>query len=128
MNEAAFGGADEADLIDRLREEGANLLSLVAELDDQIIGHILFSRMTVDTAQGPLAAVALAPMAVLPAHQVLGWGADWFITDWNDCAIAVSGSSSSLGIRNTTLGSASVRRKQSHSPVLSRPSSSWRLS
>jgi putative acetyltransferase len=69
VNEAAFGRSDEADLIDRLRVDGAVLLSLVAEVDNQIIGHILFSRMTVETAKGPIAAVALAPMAVLPDHQ-----------------------------------------------------------
>jgi putative acetyltransferase len=69
VNEAAFGRSDEADLVDRLRVEGAVLLSLVAEADDQIIGHILFSRMIVETAQGPVAAVSLAPMAVLPSHQ-----------------------------------------------------------
>jgi len=69
VNEAAFGRSHEADLIDRLRVEGAVLLSLVAEFDGQIIGHILFSRMTVETAQGPVAAVSLAPMAVQPDHQ-----------------------------------------------------------
>ena len=69
VNEAAFGRSDEADLIDRLRVEEAILLSLVAQFDRQIVGHILFSRMTVETAQGPVAAVALAPMAVLPGHQ-----------------------------------------------------------
>ncbi len=69
VNEAAFGRSDEADLIDRLRAEGAVLLSLVAEVDGKIVGHVLFSRMTVETAQGPVAAVSLAPMAVLPDHQ-----------------------------------------------------------
>jgi putative acetyltransferase len=69
LNEAAFGRSDEAGLIDRLRVEEAVLLSLVAEVDGQIIGHILFSRMTVEAAQGSVAAVSLAPMAVLPDHQ-----------------------------------------------------------
>jgi len=69
VNEAAFGRSDEADLIDRLFAEGAVLLSLVAEVDGQIVGHILFSRMTVETDQGPVAAVSLAPMAVLPEQQ-----------------------------------------------------------
>jgi putative acetyltransferase len=69
VNEAAFGRSDEADLVDNLRTEGAILLSLVAELDGQIVGHILFSRMTVETAQGPVDAVSLAPIAVLPGHQ-----------------------------------------------------------
>ncbi len=69
VNEAAFGRSDEADLIDALRAEGVVLLSLVAELDDQIVGHILFSRMTIETAQAAIPAVSLAPMAVLPDHQ-----------------------------------------------------------
>jgi putative acetyltransferase len=74
LNEAAFERSDEADLIDGLRAEGAVLLSLVAELDGQIIGHIVFSRMTIETAQGGVAAVALAPMAVLPDRQRKGVG------------------------------------------------------
>jgi len=69
VNEAAFGRSDEAGLIDRLRAEQAVLLSLVAESEGQIIGHILFSRMTIETAEGPISAVSLAPMAVLPDHQ-----------------------------------------------------------
>jgi putative acetyltransferase len=69
VNEAAFARSDEADLIDRLRAEGAVLLSLVAEFDSQIVGHILFSRMTVETELGPVPAVSLAPMAVLPDYQ-----------------------------------------------------------
>jgi putative acetyltransferase len=69
VNEAAFGRPDEADLIDRLRHEGAALLSLVAERENQVVGHVMFSRMTILTAQGPLAAVSLAPMAVRPENQ-----------------------------------------------------------
>ena len=74
VNEEAFRRSDEAAPIDGLRAEGANLLSLVAESNGQIVGHILFSRMTVETAQGPVAAVSLAPMAVLPEHQGRGIG------------------------------------------------------
>lgn len=69
VNEAAFGRSDEADLIDGLQAEGVVLASLVAESDGQVVGHILFTRMTVETAQGPVLAVSLAPMAVLPDHQ-----------------------------------------------------------
>jgi putative acetyltransferase len=69
VNEAAFGRSDEADLINRLRVEETILLSLVAEAGGKIVGHILFSRMTIETAQGSVAAVSLAPMAVLPDHQ-----------------------------------------------------------
>jgi len=74
INEAAFGRPDEADLIDGLRAEGAVLLSLVAEVERRIVGHILFSRMWIDTSNGPVPAAALAPMAVLPEHQRRGIG------------------------------------------------------
>ena len=69
VNQAAFGRAGEADLIDHLRSEGATLLSLVAEQNGQLVGHILFSRMTIETPLGSIAAVSLAPMAVLPERQ-----------------------------------------------------------
>jgi putative acetyltransferase len=71
VNEAAFGQFEEADLIDRLRDAGDSLLSLVADLGSEIAGHILFSRMY--AADVP--AVALAPVAVAPAHQRRGIGA-----------------------------------------------------
>lgn len=74
VNESAFGRFDEANLIDNLRKESAVLLSLVAEIEKQVIGHILFSRMWIDNSDGSLAAVALAPMAVLPAYQRKGVG------------------------------------------------------
>ena len=74
VNEAAFGCADEADLIDRLRGEGVVLASFVAEWEHRIVGHILFSRMLIETADGPLPAAALAPMAVVPEQQRQGVG------------------------------------------------------
>lgn len=74
VNEAAFERSDEADLVEELRKEGVVLVSLVAERDSRIIGHILFSRMTVETERGPVPAVSLAPMAVLPDHQGRGVG------------------------------------------------------
>jgi putative acetyltransferase len=76
VNEIAFGRCDEADLIDELRREGVVLISLVAELDSRIVGHILFSRMTVETENGSVAVVSLAPMAVLPYHQRRGVGGE----------------------------------------------------
>jgi len=74
IHEAAFGRPDEADLVDALRVEGAALASLVAESDGRAIGHILFSRMWIDTEPGAIAAVALAPLAVLPGEQRRGAG------------------------------------------------------
>jgi putative acetyltransferase len=74
IHEAAFGRADEADLVDGLRSEGAVLASLVAEVEQRMVGHILFSRMWIDNADGAIPAAALAPVAVLPEHQGRGIG------------------------------------------------------
>lgn len=74
INESAFERADEADLVDNLRREGAVVLSLVAETENQLLGHILFSRMWIDHGADAIAAVALAPIAVLPSHQRIGIG------------------------------------------------------
>ena len=75
VNEAAFGGSDEADLVDKLRGSGHALISLVAEHEGGcIVGHIMFSRMWINTSSGLASAVALAPVAVLPRHQRKGIG------------------------------------------------------
>lgn len=74
VNEAAFGQPSEADLVDQLRAGDCALLSLVAELDGVIAGHIIFSRMWIDGLPHSLAVVALAPVAVLPQHQRHGIG------------------------------------------------------
>ena len=74
VNRAAFGRPDEADLVDQLRGEEHALISLVAELEGSIAGHILFSRMWIRTSRGLVSAAALAPVAVLPEHQCQGIG------------------------------------------------------
>ena len=72
---AAFPTAAEADLVERLSESGDTLVSLVAADADRIIGHVLFSRMEAEADDRTLAAMALAPVAVLPDHQAQGIGA-----------------------------------------------------
>jgi putative acetyltransferase len=57
-----------------LRKEGVVLLSLVAEIEREVVGHILFSRMSIEITQGRLPAVSLAPMAIRPSHQRRGIG------------------------------------------------------
>jgi putative acetyltransferase len=70
----AFGRADEADLVDALRGDRDVILSLVAEADSMIAGHVLFSRMWVDSGAMRVAAIALAPVSVLPELQRRGVG------------------------------------------------------
>ena len=47
VNIAAFGSAAEADLVEALRIEATPLASLVAEAGGTIVGHIMFSPVTV---------------------------------------------------------------------------------
>lgn len=74
VNQLAFGGDAEADLIDALRDGGYVEVSLVAEFDGRVVGHILLSRITVTTEAGAMPALSLAPMAVLPDRQRQGIG------------------------------------------------------
>ena len=69
VNEAAFGQPAEADLVDRLRANGKAVLSLVAEDNGMIVGHILFSEVSIDVNPQAVKLIGLAPLAVLPAHQ-----------------------------------------------------------
>ena len=70
---AAFETAAEADLVDTLRGSGCPLISLVAELQGAVVGHILFSPITIE-GHPELALMGLAPMAVQPAQQRKGTG------------------------------------------------------
>ena len=72
--EYAFGRPDEADLVDRLRSEAVVLASIVAEVNDRVVGHALFSRVTIEGDGRVVSAVALAPVAVLPYCQRRGVG------------------------------------------------------
>jgi putative acetyltransferase len=74
VNEQAFEGTEEADLVDALRDRGGLTLSLVAVRDAEIVGHIAFSPARIVSPGSEIAAVGLGPMAVLPACQRLGIG------------------------------------------------------
>jgi len=73
---AAFGSAAEADLVDTLRREGDLALSLVAERQGVIVGHVAFSPMRVTAREGAtITAMGLAPLAVAADSQRQGLGA-----------------------------------------------------
>ena len=73
VNRAAFESSTEATLVDALRMQ-PDVISLVAEEDGHIVGHIMFSPVRL-TGADDLRAMALAPMAVAPARQRAGIGA-----------------------------------------------------
>jgi putative acetyltransferase len=74
INEQTFGQPQEANIVDKLRANCDGLLSLVALQDEKIIGHILFSPVTIEGHRGFLEGMGLAPMAVLPEFQRQGVG------------------------------------------------------
>jgi putative acetyltransferase len=73
LNTVAFGSAAEADLVEALRDRARPLVSLVAEEDASIVGHIMFSPVALPGFSGP-PLMGLAPMAVVPGRQRTGIG------------------------------------------------------
>ena len=74
INERAFGQPAEADIVDKLRQNCPEALSLVAEDEGYIIGHILFTPVIVETDEKSIQGMGLGPMAVLPERQREGIG------------------------------------------------------
>ncbi|NJO12325.1 MAG: N-acetyltransferase [Gammaproteobacteria bacterium] len=73
LNAAAFAALAEANLVDALRAQARPVISLVAERAGSVVGHILFSPVTLSGRAG-LRIMGLAPMAVEPSHQRQGIG------------------------------------------------------
>jgi putative acetyltransferase len=70
----AFDSSEESGLVDALRKRGAITLSLVALEKEVLVGHILFSPVTIDSGPSSSRVLGLGPMAVLPDHQRKGIG------------------------------------------------------
>jgi putative acetyltransferase len=73
VNETAFETRAEADLVEALHGKGVPSVSLVAEVDGHVVGHILFSPVSVNDAPH-LKLMGLGPMAVVPDCQRKGVG------------------------------------------------------
>ncbi|KJV36440.1 GNAT family N-acetyltransferase [Luteibacter yeojuensis] len=74
VHHAAFGRPNEGDLVRRLVETGQATISLVAvDDDDAVVGHVLFSPLTVENGDDGKA-LGLAPVAVHPDLQRQGIG------------------------------------------------------
>lgn len=69
---AEHADGNEQDLVKKLRKGKAFIpeLSLVAEIDGQVVGHILFTRAEVEHN----IVLALAPLSILPEYQKKGIG------------------------------------------------------
>lgn len=75
INKRAFKQENESKLIERIRVSKNFIpeLSLVAEENGKIVGHILFSKIAIK-GEKEYETLALAPMAVLPKFQKQGIG------------------------------------------------------
>lgn len=79
IHNQAFGGekgAEIAKLVDDMLEDISALpiLSLVATQDNKILGHVLFTKVSIEGTKRPISAQILAPLAVLPGEQNKGIG------------------------------------------------------
>ena len=76
VNARAFGRDQEANIVDALRANGAVLLSVIAVAADDVVGHVMYSPVTI----GPVTGAGLGPMAVVPERQRQGIGSDLVTT------------------------------------------------
>ena len=84
VNQQAFGSSTEAALVDALRAAADPIISLVAVDNDHVVGHILFSPVTIEDDDSALA-MGLAPMAVLPNYQRRGVGSQLVRAGLTEC-------------------------------------------
>jgi len=74
INSQSFETDAEANLVDNLRASGIPFISLVAETNNKLAGHILFTPVKLVGAKKGIKIAGLAPMAVLPDFQNNGIG------------------------------------------------------
>jgi putative acetyltransferase len=69
VNRSAFGRVEEADLVEKIRPLSREIISMVAVLDEMIVGHLLFSPVTIHNNSRAIAAMGLGPVAIMPEYQ-----------------------------------------------------------
>ena len=85
VNERAFGQPDEAALVDAVRARGERSISLVAVDDERLVGHILFTPVTIRGPDRVREAVGLGPLAVDPDYQRGGIGSQLVVQGLDLC-------------------------------------------
>ena len=71
VNHAAFGTSVEANIVEALRGKAKPFVSLVADVDGAIVGHVFFSKVWL-SGRDDLNIMGLGPMAVAPDYQRKG--------------------------------------------------------
>ncbi|HJW30161.1 MAG TPA: N-acetyltransferase [Saprospiraceae bacterium] len=74
VNTRAFGQVAEADIVDALRKTCPDGKSFVAESEGEVVGHILFTPVVIESNAKEIWGMGLAPMSVLPEFQRQGIG------------------------------------------------------
>lgn len=95
VNTSAFGSPQEARLVDALRMAAQPLVSLVAEKDGAVVGHILFTPVTLADSSDLI--MGLAPMAVMPDFQGSGIGSSLVRAGLERCKELGAGAAVVLG-------------------------------
>lgn len=84
INELAFAGSEEAALVEALRKVADPFLSLVA-VESEVVGHILFTPVSIESDNSGALLLGLAPMAVLPQYQRRGIGSQLVRAGLKEC-------------------------------------------
>jgi putative acetyltransferase len=82
-NEQAFGAPLEARLVDALRGSPGSI-SLVATVGDCVVGHILFTAVSIEPSASVRVA-GLAPLSVRPGYQRVGVGSQLVRAGLEEC-------------------------------------------
>jgi len=85
VNERAFGRDAEARLVEMLNTANKAVISLVALHQSRVVGHILFSPVTIAQSPDNFRGVGLAPLAVLPEFQKKGIGSSLILHGLEVC-------------------------------------------
>jgi putative acetyltransferase len=94
VNRECFSTDGEAKLVDALRAAGRLCISLVAVVDDQVVGHVAFSPVTTESGE---TGIGLGPLSVLEKHRRKGIGAQLVRTGLLACKTADYGWAVVLG-------------------------------
>ncbi|MBA7468119.1 hypothetical protein ES707_03360 [subsurface metagenome] len=81
----AFNGPDEGKIVKNLRKNNNLTISLIAEINKKIVGHIAYSPIYNKNEE--IIGIGLAPVAVLPSYQKQGVGSN-LINKGNEMALS----------------------------------------